>query len=256
MRRPVWLGCLLLATATFWLSDGPSIAYADALGREVGYRELEEPDVEVFMEVRATPKQLAKVRGEVKRWPTVRRFAVLDQRDAYEVFSELFHDERELVENTDPRSLPRSFRVDLVSRDGRVDFQRRFESLPGVDNVIVTLTAEEEQEQRERFARRARCGGGTPEVEVFMIVNATAQQEAAVESALLGLRGVDSVQRVSHEQAKALFDCLFADDPETVADTAAVDLPVSFRVDVASWSAVQRLLGTIADMPGVDDIAY
>ena len=87
-----------------------------------------------------------------------------------------------------------------------------------------------------------------------MEVELTAEQARAQRDG--AVPGVESIERISHEQAKATFDCLFADHPEMVASATPEKLPASFRVEIADRAALFRLLGTISDMPGVDDIAY
>jgi hypothetical protein len=89
-----------------------------------------------------------------------------------------------------------------------------------------------------------------------MNVNATPAQEQAVADALAVIKGVDSVRRVSHDEAKTIFDCLFVDEPDVVATTKPGALPVSFQLDLADGEAYVRVLRRISDMPGVDEIKH
>ena len=232
----------------------PAVAATNA--REVDYPALKHArDAEVFMEVRATPRQIAKVRDTIKQSDAVQRFAFLDKQDAFKVFSRIFRDEPKLVKNVDPSSLPTSFRVDLASPDDRIPFRQRLEALAGVDKVEITLTDDEKKRVLASQARNFICRGRV-EAEVYMNVNATPAQEQAVADALAVIKGVDSVRRISHDEAKTIFDCLFVDEPDVVASAKPEELPVSFQLDLADGEAYVRVLHRISDMPGVDEIKH
>jgi cell division protein FtsX len=254
MRRYLALGCAVMSACAWFMIATPAHASA-APGKEVELGKLDDFDAEVFMEVRATHPQLGRVRTELQRLPAVRRFAFLDKHDAYQEFSRIFRDEPKLVKNTDASSLPTSFRVDLASSDDRFPFRQQLEALRGVDTVVITLTDEERQQQRASRARSFMCRGNV-EAQVFMVVNSTPSQEQAVADALAATVGVDSVRRIGHDEAKTIFDCLFADEPDLVASTTPEQLPVSFQLDLANGGALARVLRTISDMPGVDEIKH
>ena len=192
------------------------------------------------MEVRATPGQIARVRRAIERSDAAERFAFLDKHDAYRVFSQIFHDDPNLVKNTDSAVLPTSFRVDLASSDDRFPFRQQFEALPGVDTVEIALTDEEEQVQRDAGARRKLCDAEA-DAEVFMVVRSSPAQEQTVADALASTKGVLSARRISHDEALTTFNCIFADHPELLAGVTAESLPVSFRVELANAAALGRV---------------
>jgi len=254
--RVVGLGCAVVSVAVCLAVLIAAPAVAAKHPREVDDRALKHSvDAEVFMEVHATPRQIANVRDTIKKSDAVRRFAFLDKHDAYRVFSRIFRDDPNLVKNADRSSLPTSFRVDLASTDDRFPFRQQLEALPGVDTVEITLTDEEKQQERASRARNLICRGDV-EAEVFMVVNSTPLQEQAVADALAATKGVSSVRRIGHDEAKTIFDCLFVGEPDLVASTRPEQLPVSFQIDLADGDALVRVLRTISHMPGVDEIQH
>jgi len=87
-------------------------------------------------------------------------------------------------------------------------------------------------------------------VTVFLMVNASAEQKAAIESALHGLHPVDGIQFEDHAQAYQHFKELFKDHPDFIARTSANALPESYRLrtrgrvfDCAAVAPVRHLLG-------------
>jgi cell division protein FtsX len=247
------LGLVALVLVLAVTVSVPAAASAASKPVEVGSRQLHDSDVEVFMEVRATPGQIARVRRAIERSDAAERFAFLDKHDAYRVFSQIFHDDPNLVKNTDSAVLPTSFRVDLASSDDRFPFRQQFEALPGVDTVEIALTDEEEQVQRDAGARRKLCDAEA-DAEVFMVVRSSPAQEQTVADALASTKGVLSARRISHDEALTTFNCIFADHPEVLAGVTAESLPVSFRLEVANAAALGRVFRNIGKLPGVDEI--
>ena len=90
---------LLTAIAAFTLALGATPAAARPL-------DVEQTDAEVFLEVDATPRQIAAVQRALDRDPTVKAFSYLDQDATYKEFSRIFADNRDLVETVPASSLP------------------------------------------------------------------------------------------------------------------------------------------------------
>jgi len=206
------------------------------------------------MLVHATRSEEADVRRELEHSPTVARFAFVDHHDALTVARRIFRKNKKLANSLKAVDLPTSFRVDLRSLDARDAFISHFEALPGVDSVEHPFTAAERERALKLKARSEACGT-VADAEIFMKVNATPAEEDAVADALARIGGIASVKRLSHEDAKAAFDCLFADDPRLAGATAA-ELPVSFRLEFDDPTALERVLRTIYPMSGVDTIQH
>jgi FtsX extracellular domain len=98
-------------------------------------------DAEVFMRVRATPRQLDALRAAIDHDPDVTKFTFVSHQAALAEFKKLFADQPVLITNTTASQLPESFR--LVVRDGGSldDLARRYRALPGVDEVTTASTA-------------------------------------------------------------------------------------------------------------------
>lgn len=224
---------------------------------EVEVGDLARTDVEVFMRVGATDAEIGGVRAAIAQAPGVREFAYLDQDAAYEEFSRIFRDDPDLVANMSPSQLPVSFRVAVTppihAHARRLDTTLSFR--PGVDDVTRKMTADDRARAKREAARTRACrGNGTNDVEVFLLVAATPDDEARVESALRALPAVADVRFVSRSEAMSRFRCSFASDPELVAHTTADQLPVSYEVTFAPGADARAVVQTIAAIPGVADV--
>lgn len=102
-------------------------------------------ELEIFMEVDAGEKQIEDVRGQLEADDDVRDFNFLTKDDAYNEFKRIFRDQPALIESTTPDALPTSFRVAPTEAELTEQVKRRFESVPGVDEVITP------QEQIEKI---------------------------------------------------------------------------------------------------------
>jgi cell division transport system permease protein len=94
-------------------------------------------ELEIFMEVDAGETQIAEVRSQLEADEDVRSFQFLTKEDAYEEFKRIFRDQPALIESTTPDALPTSFRVAPTEAELTEQVKRRFESVPGVDEVIT-----------------------------------------------------------------------------------------------------------------------
>jgi cell division protein FtsX len=92
-------------------------------------------------------------------------------------------------------------------------------------------------------------------VTVFLDRDITADQKAAVESALSGLHPVNGVIFESREQAWARFQELFKDRPELINSAKPEHLPESFRLTTAGREFDCPALARVRELPGVDQIS-
>jgi hypothetical protein len=93
-------------------------------------------DLEAFMKVNATARQIRSVRTALAGQPAVTSVRYLDKTAAYAEFKRIFRDSPDLVRNVSPAALPVSFRVDVAHVSDRPTVQASLEVLPGVDAVI------------------------------------------------------------------------------------------------------------------------
>jgi cell division transport system permease protein len=68
-------------------------------------------ELEIFMNVGASTKQVQVIAAELTADPRVKSFQHLSQADAFAIFKNDFKDQPALVESTKPTDLPESFRV-------------------------------------------------------------------------------------------------------------------------------------------------
>jgi cell division protein FtsX len=89
---------------------------------------------------------------------------------------------------------------------------------------------------------------------VFLPVRATTADENAVEAALRATPDVVSVRKIARAEAKKVFECLFAHEPDLTRSVDAASLPVSFRVEVREGTNLDRLVRALESVPGVDEV--
>ena len=92
-------------------------------------------DIEVFMNVAATPAQVANVATAIAKRPDIARSRHLDHGDAYREFSAMFKDQPNLTSSMSPADLPESFRVQLRAGADARTVSGRLRSLDGVSSI-------------------------------------------------------------------------------------------------------------------------
>lgn len=92
-------------------------------------------ELEVFMNVNATPGQIKAMNRALAQDKDVRSSRFLTKEDAYKEFKRLFRDQPDLVQTTDPAALPPSFRVAPQKAELTQTVADRYQSQPGVDEV-------------------------------------------------------------------------------------------------------------------------
>jgi cell division transport system permease protein len=92
-------------------------------------------ELEIFMQVKASDKQIHAVGEQLKTNPDVKSFRFLNHQDAYNEFKKLFADQPVLVENETPEGLPTSYRVTPRSPQLTASISNEFQNVPGVDQI-------------------------------------------------------------------------------------------------------------------------
>jgi cell division protein FtsX len=134
-----------------WVATRPTPAELKRLRRKLA-RLRDQPEVEVFMNVAATPEQTAAVRAAIEQSPRVQQLEFMSRDDAYREFQRLFADQPDLVATTSPEALPESFRVDIDDTSKSERFARTLENLPGIDEVKTSHVELQIYENGARFA--------------------------------------------------------------------------------------------------------
>ncbi|MGQ0825191.1 MAG: cell division protein FtsX [Actinomycetota bacterium] len=95
-------------------------------------------ELEIFMTVDANEAQIAEVREQLTAsiGQDVREFHFLTKEDAYAVFQRIFQDQPALVDSTSPEALPVSFRVAPTEAELTEELKLKYETVPGVDDVL------------------------------------------------------------------------------------------------------------------------
>jgi len=94
-------------------------------------------ELEIFMKVGATKKQVQVIENELKADPQVKSYKYLNQQDAYNIFKKDFADQPALVESTKPSDLPESFRVEPQRAELTAPLALRYEDQQNVATVIT-----------------------------------------------------------------------------------------------------------------------
>ena len=92
------------------------------------------------------------------------------------------------------------------------------------------------------------------DAELFMVLDASAEQIADVEQRLTADPDVASFHFVDQDEALDDFRETFADDPSLTDTIAPEDLPVSFRIEATAPAAIESFLARFSEIPGVDAV--
>jgi len=94
-------------------------------------------ELEIFMKVGSTAKQVQVIETELKADPQVKTYRHLSQQDAYNIFKKDFADQPALVDSTKPSDLPESFRVEPQQAELTAPLALRYEDQQNVATVIT-----------------------------------------------------------------------------------------------------------------------
>ena len=95
-------------------------------------------ELEIFMNVGSTAKQVQVIDKELAADPQVKTYKHLTQADAYAIFKKDFADQPALVESTKPTDLPESFRVEPQKAELTQVLADRYK---GQQNIATVITA-------------------------------------------------------------------------------------------------------------------
>jgi cell division transport system permease protein len=92
------------------------------------------------------------------------------------------------------------------------------------------------------------------EVTVYLSHEVTAEQRAAIESALAGLHPIEGVRFESREQAYENFKRIFKDSPDLVDSVKPDTLPESYHLSTRGKEFDCAALAPVRSRPGIDEI--
>lgn len=216
---------------------------ADATPKEVHALDARDSDLEVFLAVRASPQQIARVERAVRSSDLVRRYTFLDQQAAYGEFARIFVDNPELVSRTRASDLPASFRLDVVNGLAAGPLTRSLNRLSGVTEV--TKPGDELRDFIVAVIGDP-CAGKSEVLVVMQLGTSDSERDRAID-ALGGIDAVRSVELVTSEQ---IFEVLEANLPDFDIDVA--DLPDILRVTTSNADEVTARARTVVGIAGVD----
>lgn len=229
--------------------------------QEVSVDQIPEPDLEIYMDVRATPEQIERVRDAILAADDINEFAFLTKRDALREFKKIFKDDKELINSIQASSLPVSFRLRVGGDIELEHFAATFEPLDGVDEVgfpvveaeRAAMSREEACDDFEKLKSTALQNAG--KIEVFLVVDATDVEIDAVRSKIDSIEGIRRVRYLDKEAALDEFRRIFEDSPDLVEGVDPETLPASFRITLEEAADAKRLKRLLERQPGVDDVA-
>lgn len=211
------------------------------------------PGVEVFMALAATPAEAQAVHTAIRRSHAVRAYRFVSHADIYAEFKSRFADEPDLVATTTADQLPASFRIALSEGVTAAPLVRRWQRLPGVDEVKFHDPNDPTTKIFGHLCRSAR-NRTRGDAEVFLNVTVTKAQIAALQTDLRRSRLVRTTTFVSQQDAYREFGRLFADQPKLAAATSAEALPASFRVGFRKHVQPKQFVRAFRHRPGVDAV--
>jgi cell division protein FtsX len=227
----------------------PTIAGAAEL---VDFRKLatKSTDIEVFMRVDATDRQIERVDNALRSSSSVARYAHLDKHDAMHEFGRIFHNSPELVKSVTPGDLPESFRLHLRQGVDEPRVVRRFERMSGVDSAVTPDPPSlEEMLDVIRLCQNRQ----DTDFEVFMDVGATPAELAVARTAILAEPGLTITDEVSAAEAFQEFRKMFAGNRDLLRKVGADDLPGSFRVR-GTTTPSEDLMARLEAVPAVASV--
>jgi hypothetical protein len=133
----------------------------------------------------------------------------------------------------------------------------------GAGVVVVNVSREESPGERVTSPASAEpqgevapedIGPGSADIQVFMKVDATPEQVAAIHALLAGTADVRAFAFLDQIAAYDEFQKAFACNPDLLGSVEPKDLPASFRVLTADAAATERLTQEVEIAPGVESV--
>lgn len=103
-------------------------------------------------------------------------------------------------------------------------------------------------------ARATKQRSTAADVEVFMRLDATKPEVAAVRTAIRRSRLVRSFSYLTQVDALQIFKKLYADQPDLIASTTAAELPTSFPIRLKNAHDTKRFARQMRRLRGVDEV--
>jgi cell division protein FtsX len=230
---------------------GAGSTAAVAAPEEVDSLGIRATHVEVFMQVRATRRQIVAVQRSIGESSHVRRYAHLDKQAAYREFQRLFRRHQDLVASVHVSDLPESFRVELRHERDAKGFARAMRPRTGVESAVLTGEIPSEAELVNTIKHcQAR---GDIDVEVFMRLDATTDDVDAVVAAVMTQPNLHVTQILSQDDAYAEFRKIFARNAELLNSIGPTDLPRSVRIHADS-EVSDAEIDALSAVPGVESV--
>jgi dienelactone hydrolase len=202
------------------------------------------PEVNVFMKLRATKQQVARVRGAIRSSRDAEAFAYVDRAGALDEFRFIFRHDLDTLEKVKHERLPTSFRVVVAKPSRQSTLKRKLAHLKGVDTVATPFPP----------GARTNCQDDGADFEVYAKFDATVDELVILGNALAADAEITSVRPVGVEEQLQVFRCEFADRPDLLADIVPGALPFSYRVTVAPGTNVERFVTDLETLPPVDSV--
>lgn len=207
-----------------------------------------EADVEIFMKPNATDAQVADVRNNLQRLPSVESVRFLDHNAAYEEVKRIFADQPALVQSTTAATVPESFRLQIPDKRAAALIGPLAQSWPGVDTTISRTT------QASILVASQLVAGSVYAADVIMKPDATAEQVDAMRQTLAADPAVKDVRYVSRQEASTLFQQELKDQPALRLSARDDEFSDSFLVNLRDANTTPSWLLAHSDAPGVDAI--
>jgi hypothetical protein len=121
-------------------TDEDEATALDPTPRDQGEARLHATDANlstVFLGVRATSDDRARIERLLMASPAVEWFCFRSKATAYQRFVAVFADAPDLIEATDPESLPESYVIRIGSPGDAPALEDTLRTLPGVDSVVT-----------------------------------------------------------------------------------------------------------------------
>lgn len=137
-RRRRWLPLVVVGVVALLVGAVAATVTVLALG---GGPAQHRYSVAVFLTHDATPQQKDAIRTKLGTLHPVDGIRFESRQQAYARFKEMFKDKPDLVNGTDPDSLPESFRLTTSGTEFDCAAFTKVRHLPGVDNTVVVQPA-------------------------------------------------------------------------------------------------------------------
>jgi cell division protein FtsX len=205
------------------------------------------PDAEVFLDLFGPRAQVRHVRNRLRRSAAVAKFAYLPERAARAELRRTFAHTPSVLAAAATYTVRRSFRVDFTKHADRTGFKRAMQRVDGVDHVTIGRKLSYDDRTVTQTERFELCQGHPdPDLEVFLHLDVSFEQQRAVRLALEQDPDVTGLRVVSPEEQRRTFECVFrrAFNPTV--------LPWTYQVTLRRGTDTDALRLRLDGLEGVD----